>query len=132
MASQRTKKFVTLNIIFTILHILCLVGPFLYFLPTAFIGAELVSKIALSATMITSIILAAMSMFVSVKHRMGLHRSILWILVLGLLTALTSIKPFICIMSIVSICDELIFVPIRDRAAAKASINKEIDLRSEV
>lgn len=129
--SQRTKKFKTLKIVFTILHILCLIGPFLYFLPYAFITGAVVSKVVLGMTTVTSLILTAISFFISVKHRAGLHRGVMWFLILGIITSLTSIKPFICIMAATSLADELIFTPIRDSAARKALINKEIDLRSE-
>lgn len=131
MISKRTKKYKTLNIIFTILHFLCLIGPLLYFIPYAFIVGEVTTKVILGLSTATSIILAAISLFVAVKHRAGLHRSILWLLILGILTALTSVKPFICIMAVASILDELVFTPIKTASAQKAKINKEIDLRSE-
>lgn len=130
MTSKRTKQLKTLDIIFTIFHILCLIGPFLYFIPAAFAAGTMVSKIVLSLATVTSIILAAISFFISVNHRHGLHRSILWLLILGVTTCFTAIKPFICIMAAVALVDELVFVPIRDNARSKARINKEIDQRS--
>lgn len=130
MISKRTKKFKTLSVIFTIIHILCLIGPFLYFLPAAFIMGEVVSKVVLGLSTVTSIILAAISFMISVNHRAGLHRGIMWFLILGILTCLSNIKPFICIMATTSICDELVFTRLRDSFSSKAKINKEIDLRS--
>lgn len=129
MINKRTKKFRNISIIFTILHILCLIGPFLYFIPAAFITGEVVSKVVLGLSTVTSLILAAISFFITVQHRAGLHRGILWFLILGVLTCLSNIKPFICIMALTSICDEVIFTPIRAYAKNRAAINKEIDLR---
>lgn len=130
MISKRTKKFKILSIIFTIIHILCLVGPFLYFLPAAFITGEVVSKVVLGLSTVTSIILAAISFIISVNHRAGLHRGIMWFLILGILTCLSNIKPFICIMAITNLSDELVFTRLRDSFSSKAKINKEIDLRN--
>ena len=127
--SKRTKKLTCLHTIFTILHLICLIGPFLYFLPMAFIGAEVVSKIVISLTTIASLILAGISAFVSIQHRAGLHRSILWLLIAGIMFGLSSIKSFIWIMAGTSLCDELIFTPLKDHFKITAATNKEIDKR---
>ena len=129
MASKVTKKARNIAIIFGLLHLLCLLGPFFYFIPVAFITAEIVSKIALSFTIVLSLILAAFSLLVDVKHRAGLHRGIMWSLIAGVLFCLSAVKPFIWIMAIVSILDELIIIPIRDRARFKKATNREIDKR---
>ena len=129
MVSERTKKSKFLKILFTILHILCLVGPFLFFIPFGFIGAPIVGKIALGFSTVLSIILAAFSIFIDIKHRAGLHRGIMWTLISGVLFCLESIKPFIWIMALVSILDELVFLPLRNRFAVMHATNKEIDKR---
>lgn len=130
-ASKRTKKLTFWKVIFTILHILCLIGPFLYFLPAAFITGPIVGKIALGFTTITSLILAAISLLVDIKHRAGLHRSILWLLMAGILFCLEAVKPFIWIMTIASLLDELIFTKCKDHFTVAAATNKEIDKRLE-
>lgn len=127
--SKRTKKMIGWGVFFTILHILCVVGPFLYFLPAAFITGEVVSKIVLSLTTITSLILAGMSLFLDIKHQAGLHRGIMWLLIAGIIFCLEAIKPFIWIMAGVSIIDELIFVKLKDHFKTAAATNKEIDKR---
>ena len=131
-ASKRTKKMVGWGIVFTILHLLCVVGPFLYFLPMAFITGAVVSKIALGLTTVTSLILAAISLLMDVKHRAGLHRGIMWLLIAGILFCLEAVKPFIWIMAVVSILDELVFVKLKDHFKAAAATNKEIDKRLNI
>lgn len=129
--SKRTKRLTLWSVIFGILHILCLIGPFLFFIPQAFIIGETIAKIALGLTTIISLILAAISAIVDINHRAGLHRSILWILISGILFCLDSVKSFIWIMAISSLLDELIFTKAHQHFARKAAINKEIDLRLE-
>lgn len=127
MASKRTKNARVAHIIFSILHFICLLGPFFYFIPAAFIAGEVVQKLALGLTTILALVFAAISLLVDVKHRAGLHRSILWILVLGLLMSLAAIKPFIWIMAIASIVDELVFVKLAEHFKTVKNTNKEID-----
>ena len=128
-ASEVTKKAKAKCVIFTILHILCLIGPFLYFVPYAFIVGEVASKLVLSMSLITSFILAGISFLVDFKHRAGLHKSIVWLMIAAILFCLTSVKSFIWIMAGVSLMDELIFCPIKGHYHRKHIINKEIDQR---
>lgn len=129
MTSSSTKKARIAAFIFGALHLLCLLGPFLYFVPIAFLTGVLVTKVALSLTVVTSLILAAFSLLMDVKHRAGMHRGIMWLLIAGVLFCLEAVKPFIWIMAIVSILDELIFVRLRDKFHNRALINKEMDKR---
>jgi len=129
MISKRTKQLKTLHIIFAILHILCLIGPFLYFIPYAYITGEVVSKVALSLTLIVSLILAAISLLVDVKQRAGFNKSIVWILIAGILFCLDSVKSFVWIMAIISIIDELVFTKLKDKFKTDAATNREIDRR---
>lgn len=131
-ASQRTKTCRRRAIIFSILHILCLVGPFLYFIPLAYITGAIVSKVALSFSIVISLMLGALSFIVGVKNKAGLHRSMLWIVISGVLACLSAVKPFIWIMAGVSLLDELVITKIRDHYKAAKIANKEIDLRTEV
>lgn len=129
MASERTKKTKILAIIFLVLHALCLIGPFLYFLPYAFVTGEVVSKLVLGFTTLLSIGLAAISFMVDIKHRAGLHRGIMWTLIAGIMFCLSAVKPFIWIMAITSIVDELVFVRLRDHYKTVSATNREIDKR---
>lgn len=129
MQNERTKHCRARAIILTILHILCLVGPLLYFIPFGFLTGTIVSKVALSFSLIISIILAAISLIVGIKHRAGLHRGIMWLLIGGILFCLEAVKPFIWIMAGISIFDELLLVPLKEHYSAAYKTNKEIDLR---
>lgn len=127
--SDRTKQCKILTIIFGVLHFLCLFGPLLYFVPYGYATGAVVEKIAMSFTVIVSVILALISILVSVTARAGLHRCIMWILITGVLFTLKEIQVFIWIMAITSILDELVFTKIRDHYKAALISNKEIDRR---
>ena len=127
--SDRTKQCRTLKNVFGLLHFLCLFGPLLYFIPYGYITGETVSKIGMSFTIILSVILAVISILVSVTARAGLHRCIMWVLISGVLFCLKEIQVFIWIMAITSILDELVFTKVRDHYKAALISNKEIDRR---
>lgn len=127
--SKRTKTCKRLAIIFGIIHLLLLLGPFLYFLPYAFITGAVVSKIALSFTVIIALVLSALTLLMDIKHRAGMHRGIMWLLIAGILVCLTAVKPFIWIMAGVSILDELVICKVKDHYKTAAATNKEIDKR---
>lgn len=127
--SKRTKQCRLLTWIFESLHFICLFGPLLYFIPYGYATGDTVSKIAMSFTVIVSIILAVMSCLVSVTARAGLHRTIMWTLIAGVLFTLSEIQAFIWIMCITSILDELVFTKVRDYYKHALLSNKEIDRR---
>lgn len=127
--SDRTKQCKILTTIFGVLHFLCLFGPLLYFVPYGYATGAVVEKIALSFTVIASVILALISVLVSVTARAGLHRCIMWILITGILFTLQEIQVFIWIMAVTSILDELVFTKIRDHYKAALISNREIDRR---
>lgn len=127
--SDRTKQCRTLKNVFGVLHFLCLFGPLLYFIPYGYVTGETVEKIGMSFTIIASVILAVISILVSVTARAGLHRCIMWVLISGVLFTLKEIQVFIWIMAITSILDELVFTKIRDHYKAALISNKEIDRR---
>lgn len=127
--SDRTKQCRLLKNVFGFFHFLCLFGPLFYFIPYGYVTGETVEKIGMSFTIITSVILAVISILVSVTARAGLHRCIMWILISGVLFTLKEIQTFIWIMAITSILDELIFTKIRDHYKAVLISNREIDRR---
>ena len=129
MISKRTLQCKNRKNFFTFLHLLCLFGPLLYFIPYGYITGDITQKITLSLTIVVSIILAFISMLVGLKERAGLHRTILWFLIAGILFCLQSVKTFIWIMCITSILDELVFVKVKDHYKAALISNKEIDRR---
>ena len=130
MRSERTKQCIRREILFTTLHILCLFGPFLYFIPYGYINGEMVSKISMSFSLVVSLILAMFSLIIDMKHRAGIHRVMLWLLIAGVLFCLDEAKTFIWIMTITSIIDELLFVRLKDYYKMAKISNKEIDKRA--
>ena len=128
--SNRTKQCKRRKSFFSFLHFLCLFGPLLYFIPYGYITGETVEKIGLSFTIILSIVLAVISIIVSVTARAGLHRCMMWSLIAGVLFCLKEIQVFIWIMCITSIVDELIFVKLKDYYKQALISNKEIDRRT--
>lgn len=127
--SDRTKQCKTLMIIFGILHFLCLFGPILYFVPYGFIVGEAVSKITLGFSVITSLCLAVIMLFADAAVRGGLTKTIMWLLVLGVVICLAEVKAFIIIMAAVSIIDELVITKLHARYKDAYAANREIDRR---
>lgn len=127
--SERTKQCRVLNLVFGLLHFLCLFGPLLYFIPYGYITGETIEKISLSFTVITALILSMISILVSATHRAGLHRCVMWVLIAGVLFCLKEVQVFIWIMAITSILDELIFTKVKDHYKAALISNREIDRR---
>ena len=129
MAHQRTQQCRRLKWIFTILHFLFLLGPMLYYIPTAFAAGETIQKISIGFGAIFCIALGAFSLFVEVSHRSGFHRSIVWILVLLVTWCLEGALTFILIIAVTSIIDELVLIPLMRHYKAALIANKEIDRR---
>lgn len=127
MASKRTKSARFWCTLFTIIHILFMVGPFLYYLPAAFIMGQVIQKLSLGLATILAIIVAAISLVVDVKHRAGLHRTIMWTMIIGVMLCLTNIQAFIWVIAITSVVDELIITRLADHYRTVKNTNKEID-----
>lgn len=129
--SKRTQHCRKMYWIFNLAHFLALFGPFAYYIPYCFITGESTEKIAVSFSMLTSIILLVMAFIIDVKHRNGLNKTAFWILILGVIYVLNNVNItiFVCIMAIISIIDELVFIKLRDNYMAKLNSNKEIDRR---
>lgn len=129
-ASNRTKQCRNRYIIFSILHFLCLFGPFLYYIPFGFVIGTPVEKVSLSLVIILSLCIGAFSIFLDAKNNSGLSKSIMWLMIIGVMTCLARIETFICIMAVVSILDELVIVKIRAKYKSATIANKEIDRRT--
>lgn len=129
MKSERTKQCKRLSILFLVLHILCLFGPLLYFIPYAYIVGEVGRKLALSLFLIVALCLSVVALISDAKTRGGFAKSIMWILVIGISICLQEVKVFVYIMAIVSIIDELVIVRLRAKYKDAYASNKEIDRR---
>lgn len=130
MKSERTKNCKRLYIILVIIHMLCLFGPILYFVPYGFATGEPKQKIGLGFTVIVSLCLAVLAIISDAKTRSGLAKTIMWILIIGILFCLTKVKTFIYIMAVVSILDEMLIVRLKTRYKNLYLTNKEIDRRN--
>lgn len=129
MASSRTKQCRGLRWLFTILHVLLLVGPFCYFIPCAFVEGTNTGKVVMSLGTIIALILLVFSIMSDVKHRAGLHKAVIWILVGAVISCISIDVAFIWIMVAVSIADELIVCPLKEYYKTALISNKEIDKR---
>lgn len=129
MKSERTKQCKRLSILFLVLHILCLFGPLLYFIPYAYIVGEVGRKLALSLFLIVALCLSVVAIISDARMRGGLAKSIMWILIIGISICLQEIKVFVYIMAIVSVIDELVIVRLRAKYKDALASNKEIDRR---
>ena len=128
--NKRTKQCKNLVSLFNVLHFLCLFGPFLYYIPTAFVEGQPGEKLALSLTMVVSLILAAFVILADAATRGGLIKSIMWSLLLGVCFCLPQVETFVYIMAIISIIDELVIVKLRNHYKTALIANKEMDRRS--
>lgn len=129
MKSKRTKQCKKLANLYGMLHFFCLYGPFLYFIPYALIMGTVGKKIALSLFLIVSLCLAFFAIIGDAKTRGGLYKTIMWILIIGVLTCLEQAKTFIYLMAIISIIDELLIIKLKDKYKDAYAANKEIDRR---
>ena len=127
--SQATKNCKGKKRFFSILHCILLFGPLLFFFPYGFIMGTVVSKVSMGLSVIVSIILAGISVLVDAKHRGGLSKTIMWILISAVLMALTEVKTFIFIMAGTSIFDELIVCPLKDKYRMELISNRTLDKR---
>ena len=129
MEHQRTKQCRNLKWLFTILHILCLFGPFFYFIPYGFATGTRAESLGLGFTVIIALVLLVFSIISDIKYRAGLHKAMMWVLIGGILICLQKVEVFIWIMVGVSLLDELIFAPLTAHYKAALIANKEIDRR---
>ena len=127
--TERTKSLERKYGWLTFFHLLCLFGPLLIFTIIGFSTGTSGDRITLSLTAIVSIILALISTLVSTAHKAGLHRTILWIMILGIMYCLKEVEVFIWVLAVTGILDELVFIPLARRYKNLKTINKEIDLR---
>lgn len=127
--SSRTIQCKNLANMFSILHLGCLFGPLLYFILYAFATGPVGNKIALSLFLVVAICLSLLAIFGEAKTRAGLNKTIMWILIIGILMCLAEAKVFIYTMAILSIIDELFIVRLKDKYKDAYAANREIDRR---
>lgn len=122
----RLKECKIKKLIFGILHFLLMLGPIVGFAIYGFATSEASSQVSFILTAIGALIVAIFSALVAVKHRAGLHRTIMWLLIIGILFMLNEIKSFIWIVAITAIVDEIVISKLYDKYCNLVTINKEI------
>lgn len=124
--SNQTKKCRRAYWILTILSFILVMGPLLYYVGAAYLAGSIVvtKKLALSATLILTIILWAIGTIQKIAYR-----SKIFLVLLGLYFCLDSIIMPLVIISICQITDEIIITPARKRTKIRLITNKELDKR---
>ena len=132
--SNTSKQYKKKKNLFNILHLLCLFGPLFYYLPyaihTVTKSNNVINTTTLGLCACTCIILFIINLLSEAKHRAGLHKSIFWVMLTGVVICLEQmgqVKSFIYVMCITSVLDEIIFSKLKDYYKEKYMINREID-----
>lgn len=130
--SKQTKKCKLVRNWMTVFHYICMFLPLMIFVPISIAAPEVEAsgKVVLTLGGITCIILFLISLLNDARHKLNLHKSIIWIILLVMNYTLTSVTTFLYVMCTLSLLDELIFSPIREKYTRLVEINKQIDLRS--
>lgn len=129
MKSKRTCTLSKRKHLFGFLHFLCLFGPLFYFIPYGYITGETAEKVGMSFSLIVTTIILLVSIVIDSTHRAGLHKTMLWVLVIGCMITLDKVRGFVYILAVVSILDELLFSPLLHSTRSKLVASKEIDKR---
>lgn len=122
--SDITKKYKVKYMIAKALSIGMTLGPLLTYVIIGFSNAEPTTRVLLSLSTISAMIMT----FVSVVFKFHL-RSTIFILMLGIHCCISNITALITVMAITTLIDELILVPLCKIYKNKYTINKEIDKR---
>lgn len=121
---NNTKKYKIAYRLLAFLSFLLLITPLAAYTIIGLSSAAVTSKLTLSCAVIAAAILTVLSLIT--KHAI---RSGIFIILLGLATALTSITECLILICIANILDELIITPLKKHYKSKYVINKEIDKR---
>ena len=128
-SSDRTKHLRLMKFLFSSLHYIFMFVPLIVFIVMGYVEGTSSQKVTLSLTVAVGLILGILSIFIAVKNRAGLHRTILWTVVIGISFCLSQVEVFVYVMAITSIIDEVLLVKLKDRYTNLLTINKEIDKR---
>ena len=119
-----TKKYKRLALIFSLLSILVLLAPMVYYLVEAFIAGVVIEKLALGGLATMAIILTLFNTIMKANLR-----SPIWLLLIGIFLVLENILPLIIFIAVGTILDEFLLTPLARRYRNLYTINKEIDKR---
>lgn len=119
-----TKKYKRLATLFSLLSILVLLAPMVYYLVEAFITGMVIEKLALGGLATMAIILTLFNTIMKANLR-----SPIWLLLIGIFLVLDNILPLIIMIAVGTILDEFILTPLACRYRNLYTINNEIDKR---
>lgn len=119
-----TQKYKRLWILFTVLSWASLLLPIIVYAIIGYVQGGTKEKICLSASIIAAIILFALSALF--KYHL---RSPIFIVLLGIYAALQEITIALVIVSVCTVIDEFVFLPLSKKYKQLTVINKEIDKR---
>ena len=129
--SERYKHVKKCHTWYFILHLACILGPVLGFAIYGLANSPTDEKVIFSLTTTVAIIMALITLvFQDVGAKARMQKTITWILVIGIIYMLNDLKPFIWIMAITSVLDEIIFAPSYVRYGELVRTNKEIYLNA--
>lgn len=123
-SSSVTKKYRRAYWITTIISWSLVLGPLIFYLIYGFIKGGTVQKLSIGITTMAAIGLTGFSI-VFKKH----IRSTFFILLLGIYLALREITILLIILSICTIIDEFLIMPMQRAYREKMTINSQIDRR---
>lgn len=119
-----TKKYKRLARLFSLLSILVLLAPLVYYTAEAFIAGVVIEKLALGGLATMAIILTLFNTIMKANLR-----SPIWLLLIGIFLVLKNILPLIIFIAVGTILDEFLLTPLARRYRNLYTINNEIDKR---
>lgn len=124
MTSKKTKKYRALAIIFDILTYITLVIPLIIAVCYGYNRASNLAALGISGAMLAAIIMVGMS----IVFKLDL-KSWIWLLIMALGAAIDNFTPFLFVLGVCSITEEIVLRPAAKRYKEKYKINMEIDDR---
>ena len=130
--SDRYKKLKTIRNLFAFLHFIFLYGPLIAFTIYGITTGQEVEKFKFTFSVFTALMLGMFSVFMSdIRQKMGLQKTIMWVLILGIIYMLNDLRPFIQSMAVASILDEVYLSKKYKRYCELCRINKEITINAK-
>lgn len=123
--TELTKRYRLLAWVFTILSLLCNIGPLAAYSIQAIITTDLVyEKVALTMTIFVVLIMT----LINIVNKTAM-RSRLWVVLIGIYVCLDFIMTPLIVIACCQIVDEIIVCPLKNSFKNKYTINKQIDKR---
>ena len=124
--SKTTIKYKKLKTLFSLISLILLFGPLMYFLINSLIfgGLETSKTFVLFSGTFTCIILSTLNLFLNI-----FNRSRIWVLLITACIVIPKVSTLIIVMGICTIFEETVIRPLHRYFCNKYLVNKEIDKR---